>query len=132
MISPTELKIQRNLTALFIAADRIELTLNRRVSIEDGAGGHELIWQPLLPQTVRMNPLQDRVGERVTADGVQVAPSYMLIGGYDLDLQRFDRFTIDGRRYEVVFIQENRQYEVKGEVAYIGGQCQLHIRHLQV
>jgi hypothetical protein len=72
---------------------------------------------------MRMVPLQDAVAtrsERTTADGVQVTPSYMLLGNWDANVARFDSFTLDGRRYEIVFIQQNRQYECKAEVAYLG------------
>jgi hypothetical protein len=45
----------------------------------------------------------------------------MLMGRHDADMQRWDTFTAeDGTRYEVVFVNANRQYEVKGEVAYRG------------
>jgi hypothetical protein len=34
-------------------------------------------------------------------------------------MERWDTFTMAGVRYQVVFINENRTYEVKGEVVYL-------------
>lgn len=124
MIAAAELAIQRQLTAAFIKADYLVVVLNRAVWTSDGAGGEvKGPPTPLPPQRMRLIPLGsagDGVQERVTANGEAVTPSYKLLGLYDCDMDRWDEFVVDGRRYEVVFISENRQYEVKGEVAYRG------------
>lgn len=122
-ISDTELAIQRRITRGFIAADSLEVTLERRTRSEDGAGGTISGSPTVLPvQTLRLIPLGDRGGatQRTTADGVAVTPGYALLGEHTADIARGDEFTVNGRRYEVVFIGENRQYEVKAEVAYRG------------
>lgn len=122
MIAPAELAAQRQLTEWFIRADERQLSLIRSGKVPNGAGGYKTVETTLPPQGFRLIPLQDSTGEssRTTADGKQVTPSYMLQGRHDADLQRFDRFVIEGRKYEVFFILENRQYQVKGEVAYLG------------
>jgi hypothetical protein len=71
-------------------------------------------------QTMRLIPAQDGAQERFTADGKAVRPTYMLQGRYDADMERWDTFVHAGHRYEVVFVNENRQYQVKGEVVYHG------------
>lgn len=121
MISSLELSIQRQLSNAFIEADPLEIQLSRPTRTPDGAGGYV---DSLVPigglQRLRLIPLGDGADERTTADGVAVAPTYMLMGTYLANIQRWDEFSVDGRRYQVVFINQNRQYEVKGEVAYLG------------
>jgi hypothetical protein len=122
MIGTAELDIQRRITAEFIAADCNDIELLRRPQTSDGAGG--FTWDtaaPVAVQSLRLIPSQDGAQPRLTADGVEVTPSYMLMGTYDASIQRFDEFTLAGRRYQVVFVNANAQYEVKGEVAYLGG-----------
>lgn len=122
MIAPGELAAQRKLTDSFIRADEQQIQLIRKTKVPNGAGGYRETMVPLAPQGFRLIPLQDSTGEsgRTTADGKQVTPAYMLQGRYNCDMQRYDQFVIDGKRYEVFFIVENRQYQVKGEVAYLG------------
>jgi hypothetical protein len=123
MIAAAELAVQRMLTAEFIAADFIVLALERSARVSDGKGGYRVQRSTLAPQTFRLIPQGDTGGavERLTADGKAVRPQYVLMGAHTVDLARGDLFAIGDRRYEVVFINENRQYEVKGEVAYLGG-----------
>jgi hypothetical protein len=121
MIAAGELEIQRDLTRSFIAADSLSLALTRTPKVSDGAGGLKNgTPATLTAQTLRLNPLQDAVQSRTTADGKQVLPQYMLMGEYNADLDRGDTFTVDGRRYEVVFVLQNKQYQVKAEVYYRG------------
>jgi hypothetical protein len=121
MIASAELAIQRRLTESFVNADYVILSLVRTPRISDGAGGFkDGTPVTLAPQTFRLTPSEDGATARTTSEGETATPEYMLIGAYTVDLARFDRFTIGSRRYEVTFISENRQYEVKGEVNYLG------------
>lgn len=120
MIAAGELEIQRKLTKAFVEADVLSLTFSRAVKTPNGAGGQTTTRVAVAAQAFRMNPLQDATASRLTADGKQVSPQYMLVGEYDRDVRRGDQFTIGGRRYEVVFVIENRQYQVKAEVYYLG------------
>jgi hypothetical protein len=121
-ISPTELALQRRLTRRFIEADSLTVVLMRSVPVSDGEGGTVRGVPTALPaQVMRLIPLQDGADEQLTADGLQVSPSYMLMGVWDADMDRWDQFTVDGKRYEVVSVNQNLQYETKGEVAYRGG-----------
>lgn len=121
MIAAAELAAQRLLTKAFVNADYLTVTLYRGQVTSDGAGGTVVgAPAPLAPQRMRLIPLADGAQERMTANGRAVTPSYMLLGLYDADMERGDQFTVNGRRYEVVFLNENQQYEKKGEVAYRG------------
>jgi len=121
VIASSELSVQRQLTKVFIEADKIQVVLSRSTPTDDGAGG-TIPGSPvdLPPQTMRLIPLGDGAQERFNANGVAVTPSYMLMGYHDSDMEREDQLVIGGRRYEIVFINENQQYEKKGEVAYRG------------
>jgi hypothetical protein len=121
-IASAELAVQRQLTAAFIAADDCEVTLYRSSVTPDGAGG-EVRGEPtpLAPQVFRLIP-QGGTGadskERFTRDGQAVSPDYILLGDHQADMQRWDTFTLGGRQYELVFVNQNRQYETKAEVVY--------------
>lgn len=122
MIGSVELRVQRATTRAFIEADPITVVLYRSEFLSDGAGGEiKQNPEPLTPQRARLIPMQDGSTPRLIADGEQVTPKYMLMGEHDLDVEREDEFTVNGRSYKVVFVNENRQYEVKAEVAYLGG-----------
>lgn len=119
--SSVELAAQRQLTAAFVAADAEPITLFRSTWMSDGAGGHiKQSPEPVLVQLLRFQPRQDGGSPRQTSDGEQVVPTYTLVGKHTADIQRWDEFTLNGSRYEVVFVYENRQYQVKAEVAYRG------------
>ena len=119
-IPAPELAVHRLNTVAFIAADSFACVLNRAVPVSDGAGGKTVTYSPLASQTMRLIPLGDGATERQAEDGAMVRPTYMLLGRYDANMQRGDTFTKDGRRYRVVYINENSQYERKGEVVYVG------------
>lgn len=119
-LSDTELEVQQRLTDAFIGADYRDVVILRRPRSSDGAGG-TLVGEPvsLYPQRFRLLPQEDGATARTTADGESATPEFMLMGPVSSDLQRFDEFVLDGRRFQVVYI-DNRQYEVKGEATYLG------------
>jgi hypothetical protein len=122
MIATPELNVQRNLTKLFIAADPQSIQIMRSTRTPNGSGGY-VVGPPTAvgtPQTLRLIPLGDGATERYDANGKQVFPQYMLLGEYTADVQRWDTFTLDGARYQVVFVNQNKQYEIKAEVIYLG------------
>lgn len=119
-IREAELKAQTRLSIAFIEADGRNVTLQRRTRTPDGAGG-TIVGEPvpLLPQRFRLLPQEDGATARTTADGESATPEYMLMGGPDVDMERFDEFQIGTTRYQIVYV-DNRQYEVKGEVIRLG------------
>lgn len=121
MIPTAELVWQRRNTQAFIDADWVTITLLRAEWSSDGAGGSvKGDSVPLTPQRMRLIPSQDGATLRTTANGEEVAPDYTLMGLWDADIERWDEFTLNGMRYEIVFVNQNTQYETKGEVAYLG------------
>lgn len=120
MIRTAERDAQRRLTRAFIAADPVDVELTRRVRSDDGAGGVEVGAGVLLgPQRFRLIPQEDGATARTTAEGETATPEYILMGDVDVDVERWDEFELDGRRYQVLYI-DNRQYEIKAEVIYLG------------
>lgn len=115
-----ELAVQRRNTRAFIAADAVEVELSRATRTPDGAGGFETGTPTLLaPQRFRLLPQEDGATARTTAEGETATPEYILMGDADVDVARWDTFTLAGRRYQVLYI-DNRQYEIKAEVIYLG------------
>lgn len=119
-LRPAELAIQRKQTCAFIAADPILVELRRATRTPDGAGGFQ-VGEPvsLSPQVFRMLPQEDGATARTTAEGETATPEYMLMGDSDVNVERFDEFQIGLRRFQIVYI-DNRQYEIKAEVIYLG------------
>lgn len=119
MIPAAEAAVQRQLTAWFIAADVEAVVLERPTKTSNGAGGFKKTFAPLAPQEMRLIPQGSGV-ERNLEDGRVVASTHVLMGNYGADMLRGDTFSLGGRDYEIVFINENREYEVKGEVILVG------------
>lgn len=116
----TELKVQTRLSLAFIEADGRNVVLQRRTRTDDGAGG-ESVGEPvpLFPQRMRLIPQEDGATARTTAEGETATPEYMLMAAPDANMARFDEFTLDGIRYQIVYV-DDRQYELKGEVIRLG------------
>jgi hypothetical protein len=87
---------------------------------DDGAGGF-VVGEPVpvAAQKLRLLPQEDGATERTTAEGESATPQFMLMGPWNANMQRFDEFTLDGVRYQVVYI-DDRKYELKGEVVRLG------------
>lgn len=115
-----ELAAQTRITEAFIAADGIWVSLQRPTRTPDGAGGVE-VGTPvsIAPQYLRLLPQEDGATARTTAEGETATPEYMLMCPPGANVARFDEFQIGVRRYQIVYI-DNRQYEVKAEVIYLG------------
>ena len=117
MIPGSEAKAQRNLTAAFIGADISEITLTPVEYVSNGSGGRKRTDSPARPpQSMRLIPQGVGTPERTTIDGVAAQPTMVLLGVWDAGMERGDRFVHNGIRYEVVFVHDKRDYQVKGEV----------------
>lgn len=119
MIGQLELDIQRKLTDAFVKEDETSVVLTRLTKVNDGAGGFTKTPQALPAQRFRLIPQQDTRITTQLADGTEVRPRYVLLGRHTADMQRGDTFTWRGSRYELGDV-EDKQYEIKGEVAYRG------------
>lgn len=121
MMNQDELRFQRSATRAFILADveLIQLVPTRRT--DNGSGGFTTTSAlPVAPQEFRLIPVTNFTKERSTLDGVSVVPNFILLGEWNCSMKRHDRFTLNGKRYEVVHVQEKRQYETKGETILLG------------
>ncbi len=101
-MTPAELEIHQRNTLAFIQADPVTLTLSRREKVPTDAGGY--VWQDDVPvgaQTFRMIPASDSAPEVKTSSGRLTLPSFVLMGVHDANMQRWDKFTINGETYEL-------------------------------
>ena len=77
----------------------------------DAGGLRRAPGTPRAPQTVRLIPLDRRASGTANlvagrpADGVMREARFGLMGEHDLEVDRGDRFTIDGTTYEVTEVQ---------------------------
>lgn len=119
MIPAAEAAAQRSITKAFVDADAETIVLKARVKTANGAGGHRWSDTPRQPQTMRLNPLSEGA-ERLNSDGRMVQSTHTLVGYYGTTMERFDRFSIGGRDYEITYVYENREYQTKSEVISLG------------
>lgn len=118
-----ELAIQRRNTEAFIAADPETVVLHPFTRQPNGSGGYKTVASPPRPpQTMRLIPISTTAFERGTLDGEAVTPEFVLLGEWDCAMSRGDKFVLDGKRYEVVHVQEKRDYQTKGETVYRGAE----------
>lgn len=116
-----ELEVQRLNTEEFIKADPIILDLTRQQRVIQPSGGYVMEAHPLgLPQTFRLIPASDRMPEIKTSNGRLVVPEYILLGAWDCNMERWDRFELNDVWFEIAspIRPEHTQsrYERKGDV----------------
>lgn len=115
------LPVLRQQTKEFIAANDTEVILNRITTESDGAGGLKKILTPLPAQSMRLIKRNTSTAVfRRTIDGQEVQPDFVLLGEYDADVETGDWFFISGRKYEIVYKQDDQRYETWAEVIYRG------------
>lgn len=122
--NPDELAILRLNTRQFIMADPREVVLERSIPVTTGSGGT----RPSLPipqpaQTMRLIPTDASMvsTERRLPDGSVVTPTWILLGEHNANMLRGDTFELpDGTIGEIVYVQEKKSYQKKGEVATRG------------
>lgn len=113
---PAELEIQRQITAKFIELDSTPIAFVRTPKVSNGSGGY-IKGAPttLRAQQAKVSWQQDTAVTRETEDGRDAAVAAVLVLPYDADVQRWDTFTMNGDRFEVVFVKDFG-YEIKAEV----------------
>ena len=118
---PTELEVMRSQTKQFIAHYPKDISLQRADMVSDGSGGVKATLETLPAQTFRQitQPTNTQVFRR-TIDGQEVTPDFVLLGEYDVDVKDGDWYMADGRKFEVVYVRDDRRYETWAEVAYRG------------
>lgn len=103
-----ELKVMRRIVGSFIAADEIDIVLTRPVKVQGTSGG----WTEGTPtvldaQKFRVVPFKRRLvhQEANTQDGAIPLVPYVLVGRPDVDVQRDDEFTWNGKDCKVVGVE---------------------------
>lgn len=122
-LTRTEVEINRNSTLYFIAADPVHLSLIPQIEDKTAGGGKKYTdGVPRAQQVFRLIPQQDVMPSIQTPDGIQLTPTFVLMGLYDAVLERWDKFDLNGHKYQIVspvrpeHTVENR-YFTKADVA---------------
>lgn len=118
---PEDLVTLRKQTTDFIGYNPKSVQLQRKTTTADGAGGVKYTINTLTAQTFRQITQPTSTGVfRRTIDGQEVNPEFVLLGEYNADIKFGDWYYVDGAKYEIVYVRDDRRYETWGEVAYRG------------
>lgn len=120
VVPPSEVAVNRRLTAVFIAADLKMVTLHRPVKTPTGTGGYSSDSIDLAPQEARLLPIGTQAQERVMLDGSFARPNYSLMMRFNADVAAGDSFEDDGEKYTIIWVQAKRDYQTKAEVIQVG------------
>lgn len=116
-----ELVIQRQLTVAFILTQPVEITLVPREKVKKPAGGFGWADQaPRPPQTMRLIEPGTIPRPVVTVDGIQREVEFELLGEWNATIGRFDTFSHDGARWEVVEVAHFNGWEQRALVSKVG------------
>lgn len=121
-LPPPELHVMRKQTMAFIRSNPVELVIVRKTIVADGAGGVSYTITPQAPQIFRLiTQLSQGEGlSRLTDDGIETRPDFVLLGEYDANIQTHDYFMLQGRKYENVYTRTDRRYQTWSEISYRG------------
>jgi len=106
-------------TQKFVSERPVDIVVQRRRRQSDGKGGFKWVTgSSLPPQTVRKVGIGrlSATTERTTADGKVVVPNATIIALPQIDLQRYDKFEIDGIMHEVVAVSRLPEWRVSADV----------------
>ena len=111
-MNSAELRLRRQNLQAYIQADPVTVSFRRYPQIDDGAGA----WikgavQNIAPQTMRLVPYKRRLSSLTdhTADGDVPNVQYSLVATIDVDVQRWDEFTLNNAEYKVMGIEPKTQ-----------------------
>lgn len=120
----SEVTINRKNTKFFINADPVSLALIPIEKEDDGGGGYRMKdLEPLPAQTFRLIPQSDVMPSVTTPDGVQLLPTYVLLGEHDAEMPRWAKFRINEVEFQITsprrpdFREAEQAYEAKADVA---------------
>lgn len=116
--NPTELAVQRELTAAFIAADFELITLIPRIEVTTGTGGRT--WEDgvaRVPQAFHVieRVSSARINTRVPG-GEHGEEDFTLLGAWDVVIEVKDRFDFRGAQWEVSRVDWDNGYERRASV----------------
>lgn len=123
MISQRELSVMSRQTKAFIDADYEEISIEPRTNrVSDGAGGWlETPEAPGLPIRVRMIPQSDNVPAAASPEGSRPIPDFVLMAMPGTNIERYDTFDWRGKTWEVSYVHEKPEYELKADVIIHAG-----------
>ena len=120
----SEIVFQRRNTKAFIEADPVVLSLIPVAKTPVAGGGHRWVEQePMEPQTFRLIPQSDIMPTVQTPDGMQLTPTYVLLGEHNCQMERLATFTLNGVKFKIVspvrpdFRDPALAYQRKADVA---------------
>lgn len=116
-MNPAELAAQTAVTAAFIDADPVELTLVLpSEKIPDGEGGW--ITVPVAPVAIRgrLIPQSDKVPVSATPEGFRPRPEFILLTLPDVPLKNGASFQYEGLGWRIDQVHFKPAYEKKGDV----------------
>lgn len=118
----SELAAKRRGTKAFIDRDpnKYAIVLSREDLEWSGGSFNRTNLRSLKQQPMVLVATNQQLPERRTLEGQSLTPEFVLIGEYGTDIRNGDWFYLDGVKYEVVFVREDRSYEVVAEVVYRG------------
>lgn len=121
MLNASEYQAGIKSTKAFIDADVEMIDFDRRTKIPDLSGGWTFS-APIAfgPIACRLIPQSDKVPEVSTSDGRFLRPTYVLMTLPTEALERYDRFSKDGKVYELAAIHAGPMYELKADVVLYG------------
>lgn len=98
-----ELEINRENTKVFIDADPVSIALIPQTLTKTAGGGKKHTDEaPREQQTFRLIPQGDVMTQVQTPDGIQLTPTYVLMGEWNAEMGRWDKFSLNGINYQIV------------------------------
>lgn len=127
MVTQVERIAGRRVVDAEINADPITIYPERRVKIDDNAGGW--YWSDWLPVNdpdgyeVLITTAKRRLGDMTigTELGDVVRSPYIVVARHDVDLRRDDRFLWNDDLFQVMGVQIKDEVQVTAQVDYFGG-----------
>jgi hypothetical protein len=112
-------RANRNLTHLYIAENPVEVVLVPNALVQTPSGGRDWLPGPARSsQTCRLieSTGQQDPGSQKGADGFQVEQDYQLMLEWDATIGLHDKFTLQGRSWDVIDLMPENGYERRAVV----------------
>jgi len=118
----TKFHYKRLQVLAYIAEMPAVVTLSRKIRTPTPGGtGYKETPADLAPQRVRLDPVPStRQANRQTPAGDVVRVDTQMIGAIDLDVETGDTFTTAEGKWQVVFVEVNRDIRTVADVHYLG------------
>lgn len=119
--SGDEIDVQRHHTLAFIDTQPVVVQLIPRSRVKQPTGGYAYVDQvPRDSQTMRLIEPTGPPTLLLASDGVQRELAMILLGRWDVQIEKYDRFTLLGKAYEVASLYFPNGWEQRAEVIRLG------------